>query len=71
MEKVCEVSITALNDLSSDRKQSGSSDESLLRKYQRRLNVELAGLCVLMVIVLGLLTLPIIYYYLPVEVASN
>ena len=38
------------------------------RKYQRWLATELAGLCVLMAIVWGLLMLPIIFYYLPVDV---
>ena len=41
---------------------------ALLKKYQRRLNMELAGLCVLMGIVWGLLMLPIIFFYLPVAV---
>lgn len=40
----------------------------LRRKYLRWLNFELAGLCVLMAIVWGLLMVPIILYYLRVDV---
>ena len=40
----------------------------LLKKYHRRLHVELAGLCILMAIVWGLLMLPVVFFYLPVQV---
>ena len=40
-------------------------------KYPRWLYVELAGLCVLIAIIWGLMTIPIILYYIPVTVVSN
>ena len=42
----------------------------LLKKYMRRLQVEIVGLCVLMAIVWGLLTLPIVFFYRPVSVCE-
>ena len=45
--------------------------DNLAVKYRRWLQFEVVALCVLMVIVWGLLTLPIIFYYLPVPAVSR
>ena len=44
--------------------------QAVLKKYKRRLRVEIVGLCVLMAIVWGLLTLPIVFYFYPTPVVS-
>ena len=41
------------------------------RKYRRWLNMEIAGLCMLTAIVWGLLMVPIIFYYLHVDVHNE
>ena len=45
--------------------------QAVLKKYKRRLRVEIVGLCVLMAIVWGLLTLPIIFYFSPTPVVCS
>ena len=45
-------------------------DQKLAKKYRRWLQFEVAVLCVLMAVVWGLLTLPIIFYYHPAPVVS-
>ena len=44
--------------------------QALMKRYQKWLRVEIAGLCVLIIIVWGLLTLPIVFYYQPLPVVS-
>lgn len=45
--------------------------KALLKKYQRWLRVEIVGICILMAIVWGLLSLPIVFYYIPVPVVRS
>lgn len=42
--------------------------QAVLKKHKRRLRVVNVGLCVLMVIVWGLLTLPIVFFYNPISI---
>ena len=58
---------------SSKKQEEGSTfdGQSLLRKYRRLLRVEVAGLCVLMVVVWGLLALPVVFYFLPLAVVRT
>ena len=44
--------------------------QNLTKMYRRWLQFEVIALCVLMVIVWGLLTIPIIFYYLPLPAVS-
>ena len=43
--------------------------QPVFKKYKKRLRVEIVGLCVLMVIVWGLLTFPIVFFYKPLAVS--
>ena len=58
-----------LHDLQSKQGEVESSHSK--EKYPRWLYVELAGLCVVMAIIWGLMTIPIILYYIPVTVVSK
>ena len=43
---------------------------AILKKYKTKLRVEVVGLFALMVVVWGLLTLPIIFYFIPSSLVS-
>ena len=45
--------------------------QALVKKYQKWLRYEIVGLCILIAVVWGLLTLPIIFFYLPISVVSS
>ena len=45
--------------------------QALVKKYEKWLRYEVIGLCIVIVIVWGLLTLPVIFFYLPVSVVSS
>ena len=51
-------------------KDEGAGGRALVERYQRWLQYEVVGLGVLIVIVWALLTLPIIFFYLPLKVVS-
>ncbi len=71
MEIKAETNVIQLHDLPKSVEKMASIDgHGSLKKYQRWLRFELVGVCLLMAIVWGLLTLPIIFYYLPVAVVS-
>ena len=61
------------SERSSKKQEEGSTfdGQSLLRKYRRLLRVEVAVLCVLMVVVWGLLALPVVFYFLPLAVVRT
>ena len=72
MEASPAVNAVPLNDLPPKDKDTGNFDgQASQRKYQKWIKVELVALCVLMAIVWALLTLPIIFYYLPFELVSR
>lgn len=58
-----------LNAESSSAKMTEERDvfggQAVLKKYKTKLRVEFIGLFALMAVVWGLLTLPIIFYYIP------
>ena len=44
--------------------------KAVLKKYKKRVHFEIAGLTVLIAVVWGLLTLPIIFYYRPITAVN-
>ncbi len=67
MEREVELNVVPINDL--PQKVEERVSMGTLKKYQRWLRLELVGVCLLMAVVWALLTLPIIFYYLPVAVS--